>query len=273
MDDEDTNDNCLTIDTSLKIPTIEANDKLLSSLSSNIPVQTATIDADEQEEDHQVHEETSSSQISLPESEPIQSQSPQTVSSIILETIINQIESDNSQLNSLAIIEDDQNEPEDEDEDEEENEEDEEETEEQDSAEKSSANESNKIEKERSKMGSTLAKGDFKTPTRTLRSHARKKINLAVFNPVSSNANNNNTRRVSNRRRALDNKLLLAVHEKESKRKTLAERMRKEKDSTHDEVHTSSNSDDQTTETTHGTNSHQHLLLTFDIPFFSSFSG
>lgn len=261
MDDEDTNDNCLTIDTSLQIPIIQENDKLLSSLSSNIPMQSSKTNSDDGDEENHLHlhEDNSSSH---PESESDQSQSPQTISSIILDVIINQIESENCQFNSLPIVEDDQIEPEDDDEDEEDNEEEEdeeEETEEQENPDKSSTNKTITIEKERSNIRSTSVKGDSKPMTRTLRSHARKKIN----NPNSFNANNSNTRRVSSRRRALDSKLLLAAHEKERKRKSMIDRPRKEKESPNDDNHTSSTSDDQTMETTHGKNSFDkiHIVL------------
>ena len=262
MDDEDTNDNCLTIDTSLQIPIIKENDKLLSSLSSNISMQISKTNSDDGDEENHLHlhEDNSSSH---PDSESNQSQSPQTISSIVLDTIINQIELENSQFNSLPIVEDDQIEPDDDDEDEEDNEEDEEETEEQENPDKSSTNKTIKIEKERSNIRSTSVKGDSKPMTRTLRSHARTKINLIGFNSSSSNANNNNTRRVSSRRRALDSKLLLVAHEKERKRKTMIDRSRKDKESVNDDNHTSSNSDDQTMETTHGKNSRDLMPIVF----------
>jgi hypothetical protein len=171
----------------------------------------------------------------------VQFHSPRTIISTILDHVLTQIESNenNSQLNSLPIIEDDQLDVEDDDdEDDDENEEEDEE--------ENSSNKSIKIEKERSVTKISSIKGDSKPTTRTLRSHARKKIDLSTSNP------NNNIRRVSNRRRALEKKLLLATHEKEKKRKLMPERVKKDKDNLaiNDEMQTSSNSDDQTTEPT-----------------------
>jgi len=252
MDDEDTN---LTIDTSsLTIPIIEDNEKLLSSLSSNTPIILSEITEKVviNEENNPTIEENNS-QVSNLDPDQIhsplnQSHSPQTIFSTILDTIITQIESNNPSLNCLPIIEDDQIEGEDDDDDDEENEDEdeEEETEEQENPEKSLSNKTIKIEKERSVNKSSLLKGDLKPITRTLRSHARKKSNLSTSN------SNNNIRRVSNRRRALENKLLLAANEKGKKRKVLFERSKKHKESTNDEMHTSSNSDDQTTEPPNG---------------------
>lgn len=264
MDDEDTNDNSLTIDTSaLTIPIIEENDKLFCSLSSNTPIvsseMTEKVTIDQTlEETHETAEEDAP-QVSNLEPEQIhsplvQSQSPRTISSIVLNSIISQIESESSQLHSLPIVEDDQMEAEDDDEEDDENEDDEEETEEPENPEKLSASKTMKPDKEPSSTKTSLSKGDFKPTTRTLRSHARKKSNLSASNQTSSSSSNSNTstRRVSNRRQALENKLLLSAHEKERKRRPLSERLRKEKESTNDEIHTSSNSDDQTTEPNNG---------------------
>ena len=258
MDDE--NDS-LTIDTAspppLTIPIIEQNDILLSSLSTNIPIISSEIDEKSVTfKDNETIEENSSSISNLDydkiPSPLAQSHSPQQSISTILDTIITQIETDTyNQLNSLPIIEDDQMEVEDDDDDDDDNEEEEEE---QEMSEKNSSNETAKTEKERSttKISLSSSKRDFKPTTRTLRSHARGKLNLSTF----LSGTNNNIRRVSNRRRALENKLLISASEKEKKRKSLSERSRKDKDTliTNDEIHTSSNSDDQTLDNTNGMN-------------------
>jgi hypothetical protein len=255
MDDENNN---LTIDTSsppsspLTIPIIEQNEKLFSSMSSNIPQTTSEIDEKVMTPEETFNENTSHvsnldyDKISSPLS---QSHSPQAHISTILDTIITQIEINNdNQLNSLPIIEDDQMEIEDDDDEDDDNDDDEEET------------KSLKIEKEqsttKSSSSSTIIKRDLKPTTRTLRSHARGKINFSTLLKSSSNANNNNNnvRRVSNRRRALEKKILLATNEKERKRKSLSERTKKDKDNltTNDDIQTSSNSDDQTIENPNG---------------------
>jgi hypothetical protein len=248
MDDDDDNNNHLIIETSssLTIPIIEENEKLLSLNSPIISLENdeKVMINKEQEENHET--------IDVPNLDPdeilsplVQFHSPRTIISTILDHVLTQIESNenNSQLNSLPIIEDDQLDVEDDDdEDDDENEEEDEE----DNSDKNSSNKSIKIEKERSVTKISSIKGDSKPTTRTLRSHARKKIDLSTSNP------NNNIRRVSNRRRALEKKLLLATHEKEKKRKLMPERVKKDKDNLPitDEIQTSSNSDDQTTEPT-----------------------
>ena len=96
MDDEENNS---TIDTSsLTIPIIEENDKLLSSLSSNIPITSPVSDEkvminQELEEKNEMMEDKSS-QLSDLEPEPIQS--PQTILTSILQSIITEIESKKS---------------------------------------------------------------------------------------------------------------------------------------------------------------------------------
>ena len=70
---------------------------------------------------------------------------------------------------------------------------------------------------------------DSKATTRTLRSHARGKLNLLISNQTS-----NNNRRLSNRRRALQKNICLDINEKSQRE-------------------TSSNSDDQTTDNIHTT--------------------
>jgi len=277
--DDDNNNNNLTIDTSpLTIPIIEQNEKLLSSMSSSTPIISSEIDEKvvinkEYEQNIETIEENNSHIINLDhdkiQSPLFQSHSPQTIISTILEAVITQIElnnndndNDNNQLNSLPIIEDDQLEVEEDDDDDddendeneeqeeqEEQEEEEEEEEIQETPEKNSSNKSIKIEKERSTTKSSLSpssKHDLKPTTRTLRSHARKKISLSALNQTLSNPSN--IRRVSNRRRALEKKI--AANEKEKKRKSISERLKKDKDNMtpNDDNHTSSNSDDQINE-------------------------
>ena len=258
MDDEDNN---LIIDTSsLTLPIIEDNEKLLSSLSSNTPI--APIETTEKVIINEEPKDNDQSQVSnLEPEQPIespleeQSHSPQTIVSNVIDTIINEIELNNPPFNCLPIIDDDQMEGEEDDEEDEENDEEDDEIEEPEYSEKPSSNKTNKIEKEPSVNKSPTAKGDLKPTTRTLRSHARKKSNLSTYNTTSLSSNsNNNIRRVSNRRRALDNKLLLAANEKDRKRRTISERSKKDKDSANDEMQNSSNSDDQTTEPTNGNN-------------------
>jgi hypothetical protein len=262
MDDDDNSDNNLIIDTSsLTLPIIEDNEKLFSSLSSNTPI-ISTIEIAEKVIINEENENNHSSQVSNLDPDQIhsplnQSHSPQTTISTVIDTIITQIESNNLPFNCLPIIEDDQMEGEDDDDDDDEDEDneddEEEETEEQEYSEKLPSNKIIKNEKEQTMNKSSLTtKGDLKPITRTLRSHARKKSNLSTLNQTSSSNSNNNIRRVSNRRRALENKLLLAASEKNKKRRTLFERSKKDKESTNDEIHTSSNSDDQTTEPTNG---------------------
>jgi len=87
--------------------------------------------------------------------------------------------------------------------------------------------ESNVIKKEK--------QGDSKQTTRTLRSHAKGKINLSI-----TNQNLNNNRRVSNRKRVLEKKLSFDINEKPQRKKRISERSNNNE--------TSSNSDDQTIE-------------------------
>jgi hypothetical protein len=87
--------------------------------------------------------------------------------------------------------------------------------------------ESNVIKKEK--------QGDSKQTTRTLRSHAKGKINLSI-----TNQNLNNNRRVSNRKRVLEKKLSFDINEKPQRKKRISERSNNNE--------TSSNSDDQAIE-------------------------
>ncbi|CAF0746031.1 unnamed protein product [Adineta ricciae] len=239
-------------------PIIEQNEKLLSSMSTDIPI--ASPEPDEKlvisTEDNDNHTNDDSSQAtSLNDNEkypPLSStSSPQTVISSVLDALITQIESNNeNQLHSLPVIEDDQMDVEEDEDEEEENEDDEEE---QETIEKSSSNKSHKTEQERmSTRISSVSKTDLKPTTRTLRSHARGKRNLSTLVQTSASLNNNNGRRVSSRRRALDNKTLAIMNERERKRRTTSERLRKDKDNlmNTDDMQTSSNSDDQTSENT-----------------------
>lgn len=282
MDDDDTNndndnDNSLIIDTSsLTIPIIEENEKLFSSMSTNLPSNIPSEIDDkfmikkDYEENNETIEDTNSRLSNLDyekiSSPPVQSHSPKTIISTILDTVITQIElndnNNNNKLNSLPIIEDDQLEVEEDDDDEEENEEeDEEESPENPEKSSSSSTKSNKIEKERIIIKSSILKPDLKPTTRTLRSHARKKINLSTLNQTLANSTNNNNRRVSNRRRALENKILLATNEKEKKRKSISERLKKDKDNIplNEDNQTSSNSDDQINETITTTGKYKNL--------------
>jgi hypothetical protein len=80
--------------------------------------------------------------------------------------------------------------------------------------------------------------GDSKTTTRTLRSHAKRTLDISILNQTS-----NNKRRVSNRRRILKKKLSLDTNERPQRKKTISERSQNNE--------TSSNSDDQTIENIH----------------------
>jgi len=91
---------------------------------------------------------------------------------------------------------------------------------------------------EKQKIIKKEKQGDLKQTTRTLRSHARGKINFLI-----TNQNLNNNRRVSNRRRVLEKKLSLDNNEKPQRVKTISERSNTNE--------TSSNSDDQTLENLH----------------------
>lgn len=273
MDDDNNN---LTIDTSS--PLTEQNEKLFSSMSTNLPEIDENVVINKEDEQNTGPIEENSSHLSnldhdKAQSPIVQSHSPETIISTILDTILTQIEfndddnNNNNQLNSLSIVEDDQLEVEEDDDDDDENEEEDDDEESQENPEKNSSNKLNKIEKEQSTTKS-LVKNDSKPTTRTLRSHARKKITLSTLNQTLANANNNNNRRVSSRRRALENKIFLATHEKEKKRKSISERLKKDKDniSTNDDNHTSSNSDDQINETTNGRN-----ILDIEIFHYSFF--
>jgi hypothetical protein len=271
MDDN----NNSTLDTSsssssLTIPIIEQNEKLLSL---NIPITTSDIDEKvithiEEHENEAIEEnlpttntqEHSSHITNLANDEQFssicQSHSPQTTISTILDTIITKIELNNdNQLDVLPIIEDEQMDVDDDDDELDDDEEEEEQ--------ENSSNKSLKIEKEQStnKIPSLISsKRDLKPTTRTLRSHARGKISLSTSNQISSNINNN-VRRVSNRGRVIEKKLLMTLNEKDKKRKTMPERLKKDKDNTtvNDDIHTSSNSDDQTIENTNGMNSSKNI--------------
>lgn len=254
MDDDDMNTN-LTIDTSstMTIPIIEENDKLFSSMSTNL---NRDIDNEKpisnKSNEQQLFIDENHSHLSNLDSESNQSHSSDTIIFDVVNRILSEIEHDtNMPMNSLPIVEDDQMDGDEDEEDEEDNDEDDDDDE-QDNQEKLTTNKSNKNEKERTTNRSLILKTDLKPTTRTLRSHARKKPNLANFNSnLSSTNNNNNTRRVSSRRRALENKVLLIANEKDRKRRTLNERIKKDKDP-NDDNHASSNSDDQTTESAHG---------------------
>ncbi|CAF2607013.1 unnamed protein product [Rotaria sp. Silwood2] len=271
---DNNNNNNLTVDTSsLTMPIIEQNEKLLSSMSSSIPITSSENDEkivfhNEHEQDNdkiKINRNKNSSHMSNLEhgkknSSLSQSHSPQTVITTLLDSVITQIETNNDQqLNSLPIIEDDQMEVDDDDDDDDENENDDDDDDiEQGTIQKNSSNKSIKVDKERSTTktsSSSLStiistKRDLKPTTRTLRSHARAKINLSTSMQNSSNTYNN-VRRVSSRRRALEKKYLVS-NEKEQKRKSISERSKKDKDNTitNDDIHTSSYSDDQTTENT-----------------------
>ncbi|CAF3342418.1 unnamed protein product [Rotaria sp. Silwood1] len=284
MDNNNNNNNNLTVDTSsLSMPIIEQNEKLLSSMSSSVPITSSDSDEkivfhNEYEQDNEIvkinRNKNSSHMSNLDygkiDSSLSQSQSPQTVIGTMLDSIITQIETNNdNQLNSLPIIEDDQMEVDDDDEEDDENEnenenenDDDDDDVEQGTIEKNESNKSIiKVDKERSttknlsssssSSTTTTTKRDLKPTTRTLRSHARAKINLSTSIQSSSNAYNN-VRRVSSRRRALEKKLFLNTTEKEKKRKSISERSKKDKDNTttNDDIHTSSYSDDQTIENT-----------------------
>ncbi|CAF2044051.1 unnamed protein product [Rotaria magnacalcarata] len=247
--------NNLTVDTS-SMPIIEHSKKLLSSMSSSIPVTSSeNTEKSQNIKEHENEDEIlklnrhrNSSHISnLEQAKRIpsslsQSQSPQSIISTLLDKVITEIETTNDQqLNSLPIIEDDQMEVDDDDDDDnDENEDDDDDDKERSTAKTSSSSSS-----------SSSSKRDLKPTTRTLRSHARAKVNSLTLIQSSSNTYNN-VRRVSSRRRALEKKSLLSANENEKKRKSLSERSKKDKDNTatNDDIHTSSYSDDQTTENT-----------------------
>ncbi|CAF1078223.1 unnamed protein product [Adineta steineri] len=279
MNDDNNN---LTIDSSspssLTIPIVEQNEKLLSSMSTNIPITSSEINDKAVTPPPEDNEENVNNNNSYKPSfdddndklSPLtpQSQSTQTIISTILDDIIAQIElnnnnnnddndnnndnNDNNELNSLPVIEDDQMDVDDDEDDDDDNEEGEgEEEEEHEYTEKNSSIKLHKTEKERSTTRTHSSKTDLKPTTRTLRSHARGKRTSSTLIQTSSTTNNN-VRRVSSRRRALDKKILLAANEKEKKRRSISERSKKDKDNptTNDDNHTSSNSDDQTLEST-----------------------
>ncbi|CAM4904021.1 unnamed protein product [Rotaria socialis] len=246
--------NNLTIDTS-SMPMIEHNKKLLSSMSSSIPITSSENTETSQNIKEHEHEDEiiklnrhrNSSHISNLEQAKktppslSQSQSPRSIISTLLDKVIAEIETTNDQqLNSLPIIEDDQMEVDDDDDDNDENDDDDDDDNERSTAKTSSSSSS-----------SSSSKRDLKPTTRTLRSHARAKVNSLTLIQSSSNTYNN-VRRVSSRRRALEKKSLLSANENEKKRKSLSERSKKDKDNTatNDDIHTSSYSDDQTTENT-----------------------
>lgn len=265
------NDN-VTIDTSSpsSIPIIEHNEKVLSSMSSSMPAESI-----ENTEKSQIVREYENEIIKLPHrsssytsnleqsknaSPPAsRSQSPRTIISTILDKMISEIESTNDQqLGSLPIIEDDQMEVDDDDDDENDDNENEnddyDDDGEQTNLQKGLSNKTLKSDKEQSATkGSTSPKRDLKPITRTLRSHARAKVNLSASTQSSSNTLNSG-RRVSSRRRALEKKRMFNTNEKERKRKSASERLKKDKDNNlgNDDNHTSSYSDDQTTENTNG---------------------
>ncbi|UJR27750.1 hypothetical protein I4U23_009024 [Adineta vaga] len=260
MNDDNNN---LTIDSSsspsLTLPIIEQNENFLSSMATNVP-QISTEEPDEKlvistEDNENTINENSPHPTMLDNNEkhlPLSPRSPSpTVIAYILDTVITQIESNNNnQLNSLAVIEDDQMDVE---EDEEEEDENEDEEEEHEITEKNSSIKSNRIEKERiSTKTSSTSKTELKPITRTLRSHARGRRNLSTLIQTSSSSNMNNGRRVSSRRRAMDNKTSVTINDREKRRKTTFERSKKEKDNqiNTDDMQTSSNSDDQISENT-----------------------
>jgi len=102
MDDDDNNND--TSSSSLTIPIIEDNEKLLSSMTTNIPI----ISPEKIEENNSHQPNLDHNEIRSP---LFESRSPQTtIISTILDTVITEIESNNNnlQLNTLPIIEDDQ---------------------------------------------------------------------------------------------------------------------------------------------------------------------
>lgn len=273
MNDDNNN---LTIDSSptssLTLPTIEPNEKLLSSMSTStavLPVEpddsttpTAADDDDDDDDDNAAANPTESSSHppSVDEADKRSPASPRAIISDILDTVIAQIESTNdNQLQSLPVIEDDQMEIEEDEEEDDENDDDDDEDRE--SVDKPVSSKSTKTDKEQTPAKTlSSAKTDLKPTTRTLRSHARGRRNLATFAHASGRGNSH-VRRVSSRRQALDSKVLLTGLDRERKRRTPSERSRKDKDSTltNEDVQTSSNSDDQASENANGRTIEGHV--------------
>ena len=123
----DTSSSSSSSSSSITLPIIEANEKLLSSISTNIPITSSDVDEKvmiiNEEQENETSQENLNNKKSIDNSSHLTNldinekfsplteyHSPQTIISTILDTVITKIESiiDDNQFNVLPIIEDEQ---------------------------------------------------------------------------------------------------------------------------------------------------------------------